>query len=252
MLKKLVRQAGQMFLDSTSVRTIEKAESDFVTTVDLRVHDFLHKQLPLLLPDSRVLSEEDDRERIALNGDVWIIDPVDGTSNFVYGLQHSCVSVGRLQNGEPVEGVIYNPFLDELFYASKGCGAEMNGSQIHAAAAQSLGQAFIGFEAGPASKHHYQRTLRMMDACCQRTNGIRMLGSSALDIAYVACGRFTGAYFDYLYPWDYAAGAVLLMEAGGRLTNTQGETPSYAGKDAFVASNGTLHEALMELLREAE
>ena len=214
----------------------------------MAVHSLLRRKLPQLLPGSIVISEEDPLPSDSLGGDVWIIDPLDGTSNYVYGIQHSCVSIARLQNGIPIEGIIINPYLKEAFYAKRGKGAALNGKPIHVSKADQLKDAFIGFEAGPASKHTSERITRIMQSCYIHSNGIRMLGSSALDIAYVACGRFTAAYFDYLYPWDYAAGCLILEEAGGLFTTLTGQKPAFAGRDAFLASNGLIHEQIRSLI----
>lgn len=247
-LKEIAWEAASIIQSHTAENARQKDESDFVTQTDMAVHSLLRRKLPQLLPGSIVISEEDPLPSDSLGGDVWIIDPLDGTSNYVYGIQHSCVSIARLQNGIPIEGIIINPYLKEAFYAKRGKGAALNGKPIHVSKADQLKDAFIGFEAGPASKHTSERITRMMQSCYIHSNGIRMLGYSALDIAYVACGRFTAAYFDYLYPWDYAAGCLILEEAGGLFTTLTGQKPAFAGRDAFLASNGLIHEQIRSLI----
>jgi len=247
-LKEIAWDAAEMIALRAVENVRQKDESDFVTQTDIAIHNLLRKKLPQLLPGSVVISEEDEHASESLMGDVWIIDPLDGTSNYVYGTQHACVSIGRLRDGIPVEGIVINPFLKEMFFAKRGEGATLNGKAIHVANVDRLEDAFIGFEAGPASKHTSERITRMMQECYIRSNGIRMLGSSALDIVYVACGRFTAAYFDYLYPWDYAAGCLILEETGGRFSTLTGQTPSFRGHDAFLASNGLIHEKVRSLI----
>lgn len=250
MLETILRAAGQKLLHTQSaIDCREKSESDFVTEVDLSVHAELGTQLASLVPGSRVISEEDAAPQAYGEGAVWIIDPVDGTSNLVYGLRHSCISAALVENGRALLGAVYNPYLHEYFSAEKGKGAFLNGRPIHVSAAGSLEKAFVGFEAGPASKHRSQRMLTAFSRCHARANGVRMLGSAALDLAYVACGRFTCAYFDYMYPWDYAAGTLLIAEAGGLLTDLEGKAPDFSGCSAFVASNRIVHHEMLESTR---
>lgn len=250
MLEAILRVAGQKLLHTQSaIDYREKSESDFVTEVDLSVHAELGTRLSALVPGSRVISEEDAAPQVYSEGAVWIIDPVDGTSNLVYGLRHSCISVALVENGRPLLGAVYNPYLDEYFSAEAGKGAFLNGHTIHVSAARSLEEAFVGFEAGPASKHRSQRMLTAFSRCHARANGVRILGSAALDLAYVACGRFTCAYFDYMYPWDYAAGTLLIAEAGEVLTDLEGNTPNFAECSAFVASNRIVHHEMLKNTR---
>lgn len=250
MLEAILRVAGQKLLHTQSaIDYREKSESDFVTEVDLSVHAELGTRLSALVPGSRVISEEDAAPQVYSEGTVWIIDPVDGTSNLVYGLRHSCISVALVENGRPLLGAVYNPYLDEYFSAEAGKGAFLNGHTIHVSAARSLEEAFVGFEAGPASKHRSQRMLTAFSRCHARANGVRILGSAALDLAYVACGRFACAYFDYMYPWDYAAGTLLIAEAGGVLTDLEGNTPNFAECSAFVASNRIVHHEMLKNTR---
>lgn len=250
MLEAILRVAGQKLLHTQSaIDYREKSESDFVTEVDLSVHAELGTRLSALVPGSRVISEEDAAPQVYSEGTVWIIDPADGTSNLVYGLRHSCISVALVENGRPLLGAVYNPYLDEYFSAEAGKGAFLNGHTIHVSAARSLEEAFVGFEAGPASKHRSQRMLTAFSRCHARANGVRILGSAALDLAYVACGRFTCAYFDYMYPWDYAAGTLLIAEAGGVLTDLEGNTPNFAECCAFVASNRIVHHEMLKNTR---
>ncbi len=249
MLKDIIRKAGSYLLADMDKAPKQKEESDFVTNADLRIHAYLHQILPKYLPGSYVISEEDQAAKHVNDGCVWIVDPVDGTSNIVYDLRHSCVSIGLLRHGQVAEGAIFNPYLDELFYAKRGEGSTLNGRPIRVSSEASLENGFIGFEAGPASKHHPDRIMGIMKHCYQHTNGIRMLGSSALDLAYVACGRFTAAYFDYLYPWDYAAGMLILEEAGGKFTDLSGAAPCFSSRNIYIASNGHVHQSFADMLR---
>ena len=250
MLQDVVYEAGKVILDMRKCSVRTKGESDFVTQADMTIHQLLNERLRKIIPGSVVVSEEDAKPSDVRSGYVWIIDPVDGTSNLVFNLHLSCVSVGLLYNGVPQEGAVYNPYLNEMFYAKRGEGAKLNGQSVSVSRIDDWHQAYIGFEAGPGSKHTPQRIERMFSGCYTGSNGVRMLGSAALDLAYVACGRFTAAYFDYVYPWDYAAGALILQEAGGVMTDFQGGLPDYTTRKGYIASNGLIQKQLLALLSD--
>lgn len=245
-LEAIARRAGELALSnvlSSGVHT--KGKADFVTDADLAVSDFLGRELPLFIPGSRVLSEEGGHED-GLTGKLFIIDPIDGTTNLMYRLNLSAVSIGYLEDGEIQLAAVYNPFTREMFSAQRGQGAFLNGEPIRVNHDADIASALLAFEAGPATLDTQQdflmRMLRLHRAC----RGIRFTGSAALDLCYVACGRFSAAAFHYLYPWDYAAGWLILAEAGGTLTLLCGGRPTLMGRSQPLgASNGALHDAFL-------
>ena len=246
-LEQLIRQAGEIARSQALAAQVHvKGRSDFVTDADLAVSAFLEKELPLLVPGSRVLSEENAHDVNTRHGKVFIIDPIDGTTSLTYHLNLSCVSCGYVVDGEPVMGAVYNPFTDEMFLAEKGKGATLNGRLIQVNEDPDLTQALIGFETGPATANQQETYFKHLYAISAKSKGLRLIGSAALDICYVACGRLSGTVFHYLFPWDFAAGWVILKEAGGKLSLMDGSLPAFEGRcPSMVASNTLLHEELL-------
>jgi len=245
-LECLARRAGELALSNTLSHSVHtKGTADFVTDADLAVSDFLKKELPLLVPGSRVLSEEGEHEE-GLEGKLFIIDPIDGTTNLMYHMNLSAVSIAYAEDGAIRLAVVYNPFTGELFSAQRGQGAWLNGSPIHVNRDREIASSLLAFEAGPATLGTQQEYLQAMLCLHQASRGMRFTGSAAIDLCYVACGRFSAAAFHYLFPWDYAAGWLILEEAGGRLTLLDGGKPALLGRSQPLgASNGYLHDAFL-------
>ena len=252
-LTAAVREAGALAREKALQAGVHvKSRSDFVTDADLAVSDFLGERLPTLLPGSRMISEEGDA-LCAPEGETFIVDPIDGTTNLMYGLRLSALSVGYLSQGAPVMGVVYNPFTEELFAAERGKGATLNGAPVHVNGDAALCDALIGAEAGPITAERQRDFFEKMTRLHMLGRGMRLTGSAALDLCYVACGRFSAAVFHYLFPWDHAAGGLILREAGGRFTSLRGDAPGFSEREELLcASNGALHEALLCHMRGAE
>lgn len=247
----IVREAGRLAREKAlSAGVHVKGSADFVTDADLAVSAFLEARLPALIEGSRVLSEE-DTEKTGLDGRVFVIDPIDGTTNLMYGMNMSAVSCGYCEDGVPMLAAIYQPFTDEMFTASRGGGAFLNGEAIRVNASGSLADSLVGVETGPATRDRQEVFFRAMHSLQTRSNGLRLSGSAALDFCLVACGRLSGVVCHYLYPWDYAAGWLLVEEAGGRLSLARGGSPSMSGRsDPIAASNGLIHEELCALFQD--
>jgi myo-inositol-1(or 4)-monophosphatase len=188
---------------------------------------------------------------VARNDDVscykWIIDPLDGTTNFAHGLGIFCVSVGLEENGKPVIGVVYDPTRKEMFFAASGCGAYLNKKRIHVSKISLLSKSLLvtGFaynikEARYTNIENFRKFLLISQA-------VRRTGSAAIDLCYVACARFDGFWEVGLHPWDTAAGSLIVEEAGGELTNFGGETYSHYDKE-ILASNGKIHGQMLKVL----
>ena len=247
-LLAIVRRAGELILKADAFRVEQKeGHANFVTSVDEEVQRFLIAQLISLLPGSRVISEEQENSALT-NDPTWVIDPLDGTTNFIHHFRFSAVSVALLQNREPVIGVVYQPYSDEMFYAEKNRGAELNGRSIHVSA-NPIEQAVVGFGTSPYELELAEKSMKAALCFLQHAADVRRCGSAALDLAYVAAGR-QDVFFEFiLRPWDYAAGSLLVREAGGVFRMPMLNEPDYAQTTAVLASNQPCASAASEWLK---
>ena len=225
----IVRQAGEIVLSAHDVwsQTNEKSSAaDLVTEYDLAVERFLKEKLPPLVPGSLFFGEEEKENASPLTGWVFIVDPIDGTTNFVRGLKHSAISVALAHDGAVEYGVVYDPYKDEIFSAKRGGGAFLNGRPIRVSE---------------------RPTMRLTEQLFRRSCDFRRLGAAALDLCGVACGRLD-LFFEYsLSPWDHAAGGLILTEAGGVLSTLEGKPMDYARRCSVWASNRVNGDILREL-----
>lgn len=225
----------------------EKGRADYVTQVDIAVQDYLEKALYSLAPDIQFLGEESGLQEMRGNR-CWILDPVDGTTNLVHDYRHSAVSLGLCCRDEIVMGIIYDPYHGELFSAEKGKGSFLNGQPIHVSESEALSDTIIALGTYAYRREladaNFARFRRVYDRC----QDIRRIGSAALELAYTACGRQGGFFEPYLNPWDYAAGILLVQEAGGRVSDFDGNPPSFREGGSIAATNGKIHEELLGLL----
>lgn len=222
-----------------------KGPADYVTQVDTDIQKFLAEELGRLAPEIQFLGEEEGLHE--MTGDTyWILDPVDGTTNLIHDYQHSVVSLGLYDKGEIIMGVIYDPFREDIYYAKKGRGSFLNGNPIHVSEAETLSETIIAVGTSPYNKELADGTFRRIQNVFMKSQDIRRTGSAALDLAYVACGRTGGFFEPLLSPWDFAAGMLLVTEAGGRITDFAGEPLNLLRKSSVVAANGKVHDELRE------
>jgi myo-inositol-1(or 4)-monophosphatase len=224
-----------------------KGYNNFVTYVDKESERRLIEELSLIIPESAFIAEENTVEQSTAEY-TWIIDPLDGTTNYIHHLPVYSVSIALMHDNELVAGIVYEINNDECFYAWKGGGAFLDHRKIQVSDRKELSQALMatGFP-----YHDYSlldNYLRLFRESMQKTRGIRRLGSAAVDLAYVACGRFDG-FFEYgLNPWDVAAGALIVKEAGGMVCNfSSGD--EYLFKKEIVATNGHIHHEFMDMVK---
>jgi myo-inositol-1(or 4)-monophosphatase len=231
---RAARAAGQIILrymnrlDSLDV--IEKQRHDYVSEVDRMAEAEIIRELKRAFPRDAMLGEESGQSGDSRN--VWVIDPLDGTHNYLRGFPHFCVSIGLVENGEPTLGVVYDPLRDELFTGDKGNGAYLNDRRIRVGKRDGLEGALLVTGFPYRQRRHLDAQIGMTRALLAQAEDIRRTGSAALDIAYVAAGRVDGFYEIGLYPWDMAASCVLVREAGGRYCD-------FTGRDGLPA-NGNL------------
>lgn len=225
-----------------------KGAVDIVTTADRAAERAILKTLRTAFPDHGFLMEESGERRSASDFR-WVIDPLDGTVNFAHGMPISCVSIGLEQRGRVILGGVLDPYRDELFLAVRGRGATLNGRRLRVSSTDRLIEALLvtGFPYDRQRKAAFY--LSFVERFMKRTQGLRRLGAAALDLSYVAAGRFDGYWEFNLKPWDAAAGLLLVEEAGGRVTNFKGRPYDLADTTQTLATNGRLHTAMLRQLR---
>lgn len=227
---------------------------DLVTEADLASDRLITEAIRQRFPDHEIVSEEGLPDRSALDqadGGLWLIDPLDGTTNYAHGYPVWGVSLAFVQERRVMVGVAYDPLREETFWAMPGSGAWCNGERLRVSGVSSLQQALV------ATGFPYQRSvladnnLREFDVVVTRVQGERLSGAAVLDLAHLAAGRLDAYWEKHLQPWDWAVGWLLVQEAGGLVTDLQGE-PWSMGKQHLVASNGLVHQELLALLRAAQ
>lgn len=248
----LAREVGRFIYDERSKFTardiILKGKSDMVTYVDKTAEVRLVEGLRELLPGSGFITEEgtavDDGEKYR-----WVIDPLDGTTNYIHGISPFAVSIGLLEEDEIVMGVIYEISLDEMFYAWKGSKAYMNGKEIHVSSASTVADSLIatGFPYYDFSK--LDQYMSAMDYFMRNSHGLRRLGSAAADLAYVAAGRFEAFYEHALHSWDVAAGIIIIKQAGGKVSDFNGGD-NYLFGGEMVACNANYFDEFYEIVHK--
>jgi myo-inositol-1(or 4)-monophosphatase len=246
--KETAGAAGAILLKGlkTKRQVHYKGRVDLVTQIDLKAEKFIVGKIKKTFPGHSILAEEgggsDNQSDYK-----WIIDPLDGTTNFAHGYPAFCVSIGLEIEGEMMLGAIYNPVLDELFYASKGKGAFLNRKRIHVSKEGKLSHSLLstGFPYDIADT--FIDNLENFGRMYKASRGIRRAGSAALDLCYLACGRFDGFWELKLHAWDTAAGIVIVSEAGGRVTDLHGGKYSIYD-NSILATNGKIHKQMQNVL----
>jgi myo-inositol-1(or 4)-monophosphatase len=243
---RAARAAGRIITrashDLERVKVASKERNDFVTEVDHAAEQAIITELQRAYPGHAFLAEESGHQ--TPKGDVppqeaehlWIIDPLDGTTNFIHGLPQYCISIALMQRGVVTQGLVYDPNRDELYTASKGGGAFLNDRRIRVSRATKVEGALIGTGFPFRKLDDLDRYLELFKLVTHKAAGVRRPGAAALDLAYVAAGRFDGFFELGLMPWDIAAGALLVSEAGGLMGNLQGDGDYLFSGDVLAAS----------------
>ena len=248
------RRAGTIILEGSrnlgGLVVRAKLPNDFVSEVDTSAEAAILRLLREAYPDHEILAEEVGRSGPGGHGREyqWIVDPLDGTTNFLHGVPQYAVSIALLQRRVPTHAVVYDPVKEELFTATRGAGAWLNGARISVGAERKLEECVIGTGIPYRNEASLDMYLAMLRDLSHKTAGIRRMGSAALDLAYVACGRFDGFWELDLRPWDMAAGALLVTEAGGRVADADGG-PDYLDEASIIAGSPGVFSYLVELSR---
>ncbi len=246
----LVRSAKAIVEDrSLAELRVEKGEFDFATEVDVRVQRLVEEGLRELYPDYQFMAEENTHQGLDLDRPTWLLDPVDGTTNLIHRYPQCAVALGLMVGREIELGVVYNPFLDQLFYAERGAGAHMDGRRIRVSEVGALHESLVSVGTSPYEKRHARRDFAILSEIFEHCQDIRRSGSAALEMAYVALG-ITEAYCERtLKPWDYAAAKVIVEEAGGRVTTFAGEPVPVGAPSSCLATNGRVHGEMLSYTR---
>lgn len=243
------REAGQVILEKygRKINVSKKGDINLVTEADLASEKLIIEKIKSYYPKHSILAEESGNA--VVHGDStwkWIIDPLDGTTNFAHGYPCFCVTIALEHEGKIVIGVTYDPTRNELFAAERGQGATLNNKPIRVSETEKLGESLIvtGFPYDFKQKENFARHLTDF---LLYSRGVRRDGSAAIDLAYVACGRFDGFWEEGLNPWDVAAGILLIEEAGGQVSYYDG-SPHNLYKPPLLASNGLIHGEMIKVL----
>ena len=246
--EKAVRKAGRLILrDFGEIENLQiesKNIGDFVTNADLNSEKILLETLQYYYPDATYITEE--KGKIQTGEEIIVIDPIDGTTNFIHGIPMIGIVIGRIINGEITDGVIFNPILNEFFWSSKGKGAWCNNKRLRVSKRQHLKDCLIGTGI-PFANKVYKDYLKEIDIISKNTCGLRRIGAASIDLAYVASGKLDAFWEKDLNIWDVSSGVLLVREAGGKISTTNGDTWSIKSRD-ILASNMLIHEEIQNKL----
>jgi len=252
-LKQIAIDAGEIIKKGyhSQKEIHHKGTVDLVTQYDVKTEAFVIENLQIHFPGYTLIGEESFDNTLRFNHKKAIyIDPIDGTTNFVHGIPHLGISLGIWEDDVPTLAVVYNPILDELFYAAQGQGAYLNGTRLSVSKQESLQQSLIGtgFPYAKVNKGlEHDWVLKTMSNLLSKIRDIRRLGAAAIDLCYLAQGKIDAFYEIDLQPWDVSAGILIVLEAGGEVTNANGNEITLNSK-SIVASNGKVHDALLEYI----
>ena len=251
-LLPLLREAGKLFVSAHEVDNAETVSTkagvaNFVTVYDVKVQRFLLDSIKQKLPNAYFIAEEQENDPAALqHACCFMIDPIDGTTNFIRDYHHSCISLALFSHGELIFGAVYDPYLDEMFYAEKGKGAFLNGKPIHVSD-RPLSAAIIAYGTAAYDKPiTAEATFGLCKELYLAGADVRRCGSAALDLAYTAAGRNDLFFECRLSPWDVAAGYLLMVEAGGFMTDMNGNALTFTAPSSIIAANPRVYPALLD------
>lgn len=243
----VIKEAGEFLKNREGANHItEKGASDYVTEVDLKVQQYIGENLKQLAPEIQFLGEEAADCKVDFDQSVWILDPVDGTTNLIHDYKHSVISLALVEQSKVVLGIIYDPYRDEMFWAKKGEGAFLNGEAIKVSSNTKLADSLITIGTSPYHKELAEENFEIFKRVFMDSQDIRRSGSAALDLAWIACGRIEGYFERKLKIWDYAAGLLLVQEAGGKITNYKGDLLGVQRVADIVAGNKEIVETLVK------
>ena len=249
-VRKAARGLQRDFGEVENLQVSMKGPGDFVSAADKKAEKVLFEELSKARPGYGFLMEESGTVEGSDKSHRWIIDPLDGTTNFLHGIPQFAISVGLERDGQMVAGVIYNPVTDELFLAEKGQGAFLNDRRLRVSARRDITQCVIGCGIPHIGRPGHETFLKEERAVMNNSSGLRRMGAASLDLAYVAAGRFDGFWEVALSPWDMAAGIVLVREAGGTVNDINGRE-DMLNTGSVVVGNEMIQGQLLKILKNA-
>ena len=248
--RKAARGLNRDFGELAELQVSRKAPADFVSAADLKAEQVLFEALEKARPGYSFLGEERGLIEGSDKTHTWIVDPLDGTTNFLHAIPHFAINIALQREGAVVAAVTYNPITNELFWAEKGKGCFVNDKRLRVAGRKHLDESVLGTGIPFLGHGQHARFLKELHQISQRVAGVRRFGAASLDLAYVAAGRLDGFWERDLKPWDTAAGLLMINEAGGKVTNADGGD-DVLGSGSVCAANLDLHPLLLEKLKAA-
>ncbi|MBR5800301.1 MAG: inositol monophosphatase [Lachnospiraceae bacterium] len=251
-ITEVVYEAGEILKSAVAIEdSIEEksGRANFVTAYDKKVQEFLFEKLAEVLPEAVFIGEEEEEHAALSEGYAFIIDPIDGTTNFMKGYNASCISVGLLKDGQPDIAVVYNPYLNEMYQAMAGQGAFCNGKQIKVSE-HPLSEGLVLFGSAPYNEELAEKSFALAYQLFNKSLDIRRSGSAAFDLCNIAAGRAEFFFEMQLSPWDYAAGTLLVKEAGGLISDMDGMELVFDKKCSVMAGNADAMEVYRQLMEE--
>ena len=248
--RKAARGLNRDFGELGELQVSRKAPADFVSAADLKAEQTLFEALEKARPGYSFMGEERGLIEGTDKTHTWIVDPLDGTTNFLHAIPHFAINIALEREGVVVAAVTYNPVTNELFWAEKGKGCFVNDKRLRVAGRKHLDESVLGTGIPFLGHGQHARFLKELHQISQRVAGVRRFGAASLDLAYVAAGRLDGFWERDLKPWDMAAGVLLITEAGGKVTNAEGGD-DIMGSGSICAANLELHPLLVEKLKAA-
>jgi myo-inositol-1(or 4)-monophosphatase len=248
--RKAARSLIHDFGEVEQLQVSRKGPADFVSEADRRAEEILRRELGKARPDFSMLLEESGTIGDTSSPNRWIVDPLDGTTNFLHGIPHFAISIAHEEDGELVAGMVYDPLRDEAFWSVRGTGAFLNNHRLRVSARKDMGDAILATGVPFGDRPGKQETLATLEPVMARTAGLRRFGAASLDLAYVAAGRYDAFWEFGLSPWDVAAGILLVREAGGFVSELDGRENPLTG-ESILAANDALYEPVGRMLRDA-
>lgn len=249
-IEAAMRQAGDRLLEKNDFAVHNKhGDYDFVTDMDVKTQETLKASLAQILPEAVFVGEEDPDVPVGENQYFWMVDPIDGTTNFIRDMRLSCLAVALCRGKEELIGAVYHPWAHEFFYAEKGKGAFVNDTPIHVAD-KDFHDAVMCYGQGYGKREDTLPIMRpMLEKCYMECCGVRALGVAEITLCYIAAGRMDLYFEQKVMPWDYAAGGLILREAGGVCTNWHGEHPALHEGDSLLAGTIGAHAGILPLAK---